>query len=115
MGMVVGNSSNVEAMTPAQAADLKMSRIPEKVFEAFNEAIADKLSEGSATVKQEDVVARILAKMTDEGVTRHQIFENGWLDVEPFYRKKGWKVQYDKPAYNESYGAYWDFTAKKKS
>lgn len=105
----------IEAMTPAQAADLKMSRIPEKVFEAFNEVIADHLSEGHATVKQEEVVERILAKFSGEveKITRHNIFENGWLDVEAFYRKKGWKVSYDKPGYNESYGAYWDFTAKR--
>ncbi len=102
----------MEAITPAQAAELKMSRIPEKVFEAFNEAIADDLSEGYATVIQEDVITRILAKMPD--IKRQQIFDNGWLDVEPFYRKKGWKVEYDKPGYNESYGAFWDFQARRK-
>lgn len=104
-----------EALTPKQATDLKMSRIPEKVFEAFNEAIADKLSEGYAQVKQDDVITRILAKMSNESekITRQKVFDNGWLDVESFYRKKGWKVSYDQPGYNESYGAYWDFTAKR--
>jgi hypothetical protein len=102
----------MEAMTPKQAIDLKLSRIPEKVFEAFNEAIADDLSNGSATVTQSDVITRILGKIPD--ITRQSIFDNGWLDVEPFYRKKGWKVEYDKPGFNESYGAYWDFRAKRK-
>lgn len=100
----------MEAMTPKQAVDLKMSRIPEKVFEAFNEAIADNLSDGYATVKQNDVITRILGKM--EGITRHDVFDNGWLDVEPFYRKKGWKVSYDKPGYNETYEASWEFKGK---
>jgi hypothetical protein len=100
----------MEAMTPKEIVELKMSRIPPKVFEAFNEAIADKLSEGYATVKQDDVVSRILSKI--DNVTRDQIFDNHWLDVEPFYRKKGWKVSYDKPGYNESYGAYWEFSKK---
>lgn len=100
----------MEAMTPKQVVDLKMSRIPEKVFEVFNEVIADNLSDGYATVKQNDVIARILGKI--DNTTRQEIFDNGWLDVEPFYRKKGWKVTYDRPGYNETYEASWTFRGK---
>lgn len=100
----------MEAMTPKQVVDLKISRIPEKILEAFNEAIADNLFEGYATVSQDDVITRILSKMPD--IKCQQIFDNNWLDVEPFYRKKGWKVSYDEPGYNESYGASWEFKGK---
>ncbi len=77
---------------------------------------------------QDNVVTRILAAMvrkqvnesfrkgTGESVDelRKQLFEKGWLDVEPIFKKAGWDVEYDKPGYNESYPATFKFSRKKK-
>ncbi len=90
-------------ITPSEVAS--GTHIPDEVIAAFNELIA----EGSGNVKQGAVVTRIMAKMPD--VTRSQIFERGWLDIEGAFRKAGWKVEYDKPGYCESYEAYWTFRA----
>lgn len=48
-------------------------------------------------------------------VERHQVFEKHWLDIETAYRQAGWEVEYDKPAYNETYGASWEFKHGKRS
>lgn len=82
--------------------------IPPIVIEAFNELIR----EGGGRVLQKDAVALILVKAAG-AVTLEEIFKNGWLDVEGAYRKAGWKVVYDKPAYCETYEANFTFTRKR--
>jgi hypothetical protein len=46
------------------------------------------------------------------GVSRQEVFDNQWLDIEDIYREAGWKVSYDKPAYNETYKAYFTFSRR---
>lgn len=92
-------------MSPAEFGS--GAHIPEEVFEAFNELITEKRGH----VMQDDVVDRILSKMPD--VTRDQLFERGWLDVEEAYRRKGWTVEYDKPGFNESYRASFTFAPRR--
>ncbi len=105
-------------ITPSEARKTKTSSIPPEVFQAFNELIADKLRGGYATVKQDDVVERIVELM---GVQLHEdprnrravLFDKGWMDVEGHYEKAGWVVTYDKPAYNESYEPTFQFKIKR--
>jgi hypothetical protein len=101
----VPNMSTGKPITPDEAE--VREDVPGEVFDAFNELIR----EGHGTVKQVDVVTRILFKMPH--VERHEIFNRGWLNVEGAYRKAGWTVQYDKPGYNESYEAYFTFTRRR--
>lgn len=42
-------------------------------------------------------------------VPRNVVFANKWLDIEDIYREQGWRVDYDKPAYNENYQASFTF------
>lgn len=96
---------------PITPEEVKLGgHIPDEVIVAFNELIAE--SRGGV-VLQEAAITRIMSKMPD--VTRHQMFEKGWLDVEDVYRSAGWKVTYDKPGYNESYAASWTFCAARSS
>lgn len=53
----------------------------------------------------------ILSKF-DHRIDRQEIFDNCWLDVEDIFEEVGWKVVYDKPGYNESYPANFEFTKK---
>lgn len=81
--------------------------IPEFVFEAFNELIEKNLKGKTAHIYQDDAVQLASEKSS---YTRADIFNRGWMDVEPHYEAAGWKVHYDKPGYNESYPAYFEFT-----
>jgi hypothetical protein len=100
-------------ISPREAEQKKKEDIPEFVYEAFNELISENLKNGKyATVMQKDVVARIKKK---GGIRNTQmIFDKGWLDVEKAYEKARWKVEYDKPGFNESYEASFRFTKKQK-
>lgn len=99
----------VKPIRPDEVADQKKKYIPEGVLESFNEAISKNYSNGWATVLQDEVIDIITQKT---GYSRTFIFENKWLDVEDIYRAEGWKVTYDKPGYNESYKASFEFRKK---
>ena len=99
-------------ITPDEVAALKREVvIPERVFDAFNELIAKHWNGRTAKFKQDDVVELILRKYgRSKSVTRNSIYANHWLDVEPIYREAGWKVIYDRPGYNETYSATFEFS-----
>jgi hypothetical protein len=105
----------VEPIKPSQVTDKKQEQIPDFVIEAFNKLIAKGWDGRGSTVNQEEVISLILPRI-GEGVPggippRALIFENRWLDIEDVFRKAGWRVEYDKPGYNESYTATWRFTS----
>lgn len=58
---------------------------------------------------QNEAVALIASRMD---VDRNTVFKNKWLDVESLFENEGWKVNYDKPGYCESYEASFKFTRK---
>ena len=102
-------------ISPGQATQKKLDDIPEFVFDAFNEAIsADLNMNGCATVMQGEVADSIVQHASKHGVivTRNDVFARKWLDVENHYRQAGWRVVYDKPAYNENYEANFRFSPK---
>lgn len=96
----------VRPIRPSELAKRKKAVLPNAVLEAFNELIAQHFSGGSATIKQDDVVTLMVKK----GLKRKEVFERHWLDIEEVYRAEGWNVEYDKPAYNESYPATFTFS-----
>lgn len=93
-------------ISPDEVHGRKLEAIPQQVFEAFNELIAQNFSHGAATVRQKTVVDNIIDRM---GCSREEIYNKHWLDIEDLYRNAGWKVEYDKPGYNESGNAYFKF------
>lgn len=103
-------------LTPEEAAkahsNYEIARIPEAVIVAFNELIVEKWdnSQCSAVVIQDDIIDKIM-ETTD--LDRNTIFLDGLLDIEPLFEKYGWEVTHDKPAYNETYKAYFIFKKKK--
>ena len=103
-------------ITPAQAEKLKakapLAKIPEEVFEAFNELLVKHFSGAVTSIRQKDVIALIKKKMCLTNTDL--IIENKWLDIEPFYKKQGWMVRYDKPGYcDQFYEPYFEFTCLK--
>ena len=103
-------ASSIKPISPADIAKKKIEVIPPLVIEVFNELLAKKFTAGSAKILQDDVIAAIISR---KSITRAEIFEQGWLNVEEIYRAQGWRVEYDKPGYNESYKAYFTFEVEK--
>ena len=84
--------------------------IPDYVFAAVNALLSEKYrGTGPVILKQEEIAKRA-ARMGS--VTTDFLYDNKYMDFEPVYEKYGWKVTYDKPAYNEDYPA--TFTFKRK-
>lgn len=100
--------SKIKPITPNEIIEKRQSVIPDEVFEAFNELITQNFNGSSATVMQHDVNARLKKK----GVNIDKAYKNNWLDIEDIYREAGWEVTYDKPGYNETYDASFEFRKK---
>lgn len=97
-------------ITPDQITPRKQDLIPDAVIDVFNDLIAKHWNGNRSVVKQKDVVALLVA---NHNMTREDIYNNHYLDVEDIFRRAGWHVEYDKPGYNETYDA--TFIFKKKS
>lgn len=102
--------SNVQPIRPDQVGETKIIIFPDAVLESFNEIIAQNYCNGQSHFKKDDAVAL----MESKGLLRNEIYEKHWLDVEDVYRAAGWKVEYDQPAYCETYAATFTFIKKKK-
>ncbi len=98
-------------LSPDEIGIFAAQAFPEYVFTAVNKLLA-RATNGK--IYQKNVIEAILEEASAAGVilSRSDIFAKGYLDFEEAYRAVGWKVTYDKPAYNESYDA--NFTFKRK-
>jgi hypothetical protein len=94
---------------PSEVQEKKNKALPEEVFQVFNDLIVENWDGQSATIKQDVAAERISTALR---ISTDEVFELGYLDVEAAFRKVRWKVEYDKPAYNESYEAFFVFSKK---
>jgi len=101
---------------PISPNEVNNPAIPEEVIEAFNFLIKKNFRNGSATILQNEVIEKILKifRQRRREMTRQQIFDAGWLNIEHLYTNAGWNVGYDKTAYNETYDAFFTFKKKKR-
>lgn len=114
----------IKPISPNEVMKYKENIIPDYVFGAFNHLIALKFDGSKSVIKQDEVITLIIqfARKTDNrlnfsdqiGKFKERLFEDKMLDIEPMYRKEGWVVEYDKPAYCENYEAFWTFKKGKK-
>jgi len=114
----------VQPVSPQDVVEEKEKWIPDEVISAFNKLISVNFSYGHASFRQDEIVVEIIdnLKKSDleviKGIQqsnkklRTLIFDRNWLDVEDIFRKAGWIVEYDKPGYNESYAATFNFRKK---
>jgi len=99
----------IRAISPreVEVAIANGANLPDCVIEAVNQLLIKKGAHDCITLMQPEVVTAIMERM---GVTDKRIvYVNNWLDFEPFYRKAGWQVTYDRPGYCETYEANWKF------
>jgi len=103
-------------MRPDEVPAVKAATIPPEVFDVWNAVIADAAASGrgvrgQATIQQGTIVKALCDRLK---VERAHVYANHWLDVEDVYRAQGWSVHFDKPAYCETYEAYFVFTPATK-
>lgn len=109
------NSTNkekekMEPIRPEEVVARQGEQIPPEVIKAFNDLIVKNFIGGKAVISQKEVLDLLQVRGFDIG----DISTKRFLDVEEIFRKAGWKVEYDKPGYNESYEASFTFTKPKK-
>lgn len=98
-----------ELIKPIKPSEITQ-HIPNWVIKGANECIENNYRELSKESHfTQDTLLSYVLTYAPEGVDRKMIFEKGWLDIEPLYRKTGWIVKYDKPGYNENYPANFTF------
>lgn len=99
----------VKPIKPAEIAEAR-KRLSgyDEVIKIFNQMIIESWNGSSVTLRQDEIVKRILK---ETNITHENIFSMHYLDVEDDFRAQGWKVEYDKPGYCETYEA--TFTFKK--
>lgn len=100
---------------PSEVDTAKSKAIPSQVYEAFNELIAERWDGSSSYVKLDEVAKLVAKKLKRDGVeaTVDELFHRKHFDVEPHYRKAGWKVEFDSAA-RESHPASFTFSKKSK-
>ena len=96
----------INPISPQEAIAAYINDIPEDFISVVNDLISKAVNPNSQkqyfAIKVKDVVAAYKAIYGVEPNSK-------WLDFEPLYRKTGWRVNFDKPAYNESYDAFYRF------
>jgi hypothetical protein len=105
-----------QPFSPSDALQAKINFIPPEIIETVNGYLSTRLNiPNSISIKQEEIIqgARKLMGVRGEGFSNHHFFNQGWLEIESLYQNCGWKVAYHKPSYDESFEAYFEFTAKK--
>lgn len=103
---------NVEPISPQKVTKLKEKTIPPPVIEAFNDMIVQRFDGRKSSFLQKEVVSLIMKKMGIPKTAEGMVYQKHWLDVEDVFKQKGWHVEYDKPAYNETYEASFTFKAR---
>jgi hypothetical protein len=89
--------------------------IPDFVFEVVNDMLVEKMSRssGTAVLKQDDIAKAVRQHPEYKQLKpRPDIYDKHWMDFEDHYRKAGWVVEYDRPAYNESYPPTFTFRVR---
>lgn len=99
----------ITPVSPDDAIAQKNSLVPDFVFEAFNEMIVKNIKQNGESKVDQNEVLKLIVKKSLGTLTSNDVFEKSFLDVEIHYRKYGWIVNYDRPAYYENYSAYYIF------
>ena len=101
----------MKPISPNEVKQKRIESIPDFVIEATNNLIAKQWDGHRATVKLKDLIAETLR--IKPSANSRELFEDHSFDIEPVFRKSGWTVKYDQPAYNEDYDSFYEFTPKK--
>lgn len=113
-GKLSSRKVDMESGKPIKPSDVvaaKARQIHPLVIDTFNALIVANWSHGRSVISQAAVMAELVNK---HNINRQEVLSNNGLDIEDVYRAAGWRVEYDKPGYNESYEATFTFTAEER-
>ena len=104
----------MKPISPEKVEQIRIHEMPEAIIQATNELIVRSWNGRSATVKVEEIVDQYFRVSGEEknAATRGKLFDKHYLDIEPAYREAGWKVEFEKPDYTESFPSYFVFSKK---
>jgi acyl carrier protein phosphodiesterase len=105
----IQEDSVIKPIKPNEIQKIKNSKIPEWIINIVNEMLIEKWDGREARFTLKEVMNAVMA-VAPEGMTREHIYNNHWMDFEDLYRQEGWKVEFDKAAYNEDYDDFYRFT-----
>lgn len=104
--------AKVKPISPEDIIELRLDEIPDEMIETVNKLIVQNWGVGKARVLQKDIEDAFLilynSKYNKEMASR-EMYDKRWMDIEDIYRKKGWKVNFFKPDYTESFDSYFVF------
>ena len=106
----------MKAFSPAEVRKHKGNVIPAEILDATNDLLAARYTPGrKISIKLKDIVELAKEKMRAAGnpEANENFYDKNWMDIESLYEDAGWKVSFDKPGYNESYDAFFDFSEKR--
>lgn len=102
---------SVKPFSPDEALASKVTMIPDQVIDAVNTMLATNWSgRGRCSFTIKELSAMIRSKFGDADGDLH--LHSSWFDFESIYEKAGWKVEFDRPGYNESYDAVYTFSRR---
>lgn len=104
----------MKPISPEKVEQIRIHEMPEAIIQATNELIVRSWNGRSATVKVDEIIDQYfrVVREDDNKMTRKELFDKHYLDIEPAYREAGWKVQFEKPDYTESFPSYFVFSKK---
>lgn len=82
----------VKPITPKEVAS-GQEEIPDIVIETVNQYLQSRGGSRRIVLKQKT----LLQRLEEQGLSRTDIFDKGWLDFESLFEEAGWDVTYDKP------------------
>ena len=103
-----------KAISPQGAREKFKQDLDPLMIEAVNNLLTKEGSSTYITLLQKDIVSeyRSLCKAADRPA--RDVYKENQLDFEDIFRDAGWHVEYDKPAYCETYEPNFSFSAKKR-
>jgi len=94
-------------------AKFNEKQIDPAMIDCANELLVKNWDGQAATINQKELVALYMKRVDRRYKSRQKLYDNNGVDIEDSFRRSGWSVEYDKPAYCETYDAYFTFRKNK--
>ena len=103
-------STKTSPISPNEVQSIKNIQIPNAMIEAANHLIVKNWNGTYANFKTKDLKEEYLSRTEFREIAEKEIYEYNYLDIENLFREVGWKVDFDRPGFNESYDSNFTFS-----
>ena len=100
----------IKPITPAEMPE-KSDGIPDEVIRVVNLLISNEWDGEEAIVGQDEIIRNAMFLFRQSGIklTRDEMFDRNYLNIEDCFSKAGWEVEYKKPDRGESFNIHFVF------